>query len=84
MSPSTSDPLAEDRKAFDAQRLELVQRFGEGWYAVFDQGKLVGGFDTLKKAINAGIRTTGRRRFFVRKITREPEMITMPGFVGVW
>lgn len=74
------DPFETERKAYEAMRRELLARHG-GQYAIFDGDRLIGVKDSLDEAVDFGLVTTGKFKFFVQHIVQEEERIVLPAYV---
>lgn len=50
----------------------------EGEYAVIDGSNLIGFFDDMEEAFNAGFAVAKRTDFFLGRVTPEPEVVFFP------
>ena len=67
-----------EARAFARRREELADQY-DGHYAVFDGEKLVGVWPELGEAALGAARQLERRAFYLRAISREPEILRVLG-----
>ena len=67
-----------EARAFAQRRAELAERY-EGQFAVFDGERLVGVWPDLGQATLGAARRLERRSFFLRPVSREPEVVRVLG-----
>lgn len=67
-----------EARAFERRRAELADRY-EGQYVVFDGEQLVGVWPELGAATCGAARRLERRSFYLRAVSREPEVLRVLG-----
>ncbi len=67
-----------EARAFERRRAELAEHF-EGQFAVFDGERLVGIWPELGEATLGAARSLDRSAFFLRAVSREPEVLRVLG-----
>ena len=69
--------LDRERAYFDENREELVRSF-PGKFVVLKETELVGAFDTIQDALEAGTRRFGLAHFLIRRTDETEHTVSVP------
>jgi hypothetical protein len=75
MGTATTMALEEEIRFFEKNKARLLADH-EGKFVVIEGERLLGAYDTVENAYNAGLQAFGDRQFLVRKVSSAEQNLT--------